>query len=90
MPERAADPAVLAPAGFQVAPGLTPALRREERPGCCRTSPRWLLFPGIATYEQGTGGWGPGGGTSAATPLTAAIVALVLQQEEKPGGRRSG
>ena len=41
--------------------------------------------PGIATYEKGTGGWGPGGGTSAATPLTAAIVALVLQQEKEAG-----
>ncbi len=40
--------------------------------------------PGLATYGGGEG-WGPGGGTSAATPLTAAIVALALQQEQLAG-----
>jgi kumamolisin len=37
--------------------------------------------PGISIFDKDGGGWGEGGGTSAATPLTAAIVALVLQQE---------
>ena len=72
--------------GFQVAPGLTPALQRGRRTRLLPDVAAMASFsPGIATYEKGTGGWGPGGGTSAATPLTAAIVALVLQQEKEAG-----
>ncbi len=46
--------------------------------------------PGIVVYDQGGGGWGLGGGTSAATPLTAAIVAMTLQQERRAGRPRLG
>jgi subtilase family serine protease len=38
------------------------------------------FMPGLAVLG-GYGGWTGGGGTSAATPLTAAIVALVLERE---------
>jgi kumamolisin len=40
--------------------------------------------PGLSTLGGGEG-WGPGGGTSAATPLTAGILALALQQERASG-----
>ena len=46
--------------------------------------------PGLAVYDKDGGGWGLGGGTSAATPLEAAIVALVLQQERNAGRPRLG
>ena len=46
--------------------------------------------PGLAVFDKDGGGWGIGGGTSAATPLEAAIVALVLQQERKAGRPRLG
>ena len=46
--------------------------------------------PGIVVYDQHGGGWGLGGGTSAATPLTAAIVALTLEQERRAGRPRLG
>ena len=46
--------------------------------------------PGIVVYDQGGGGWGLGGGTSTATPLTAAIVAMTLQQERRVGRPRLG
>jgi subtilase family serine protease len=39
--------------------------------------------PGISTFDGGQGGWGTDSGTSAATPLTAAIVALVAQRERE-------
>ncbi|MCB0863115.1 MAG: hypothetical protein KDB66_07880 [Solirubrobacterales bacterium] len=71
---------------FQVAPGLTPALQKGRKTRLLPDLAAMASFsPGISTYESGTGGWGPGGGTSAATPLTAAIVALVLQQEKEAG-----
>ena len=71
---------------FQVAPGLTPALQKGRKTRLLPDLAAMASFsPGIATFEKGTGGWGPGGGTSAATPLTAAIVALVLQQEKEAG-----
>ena len=40
--------------------------------------------PGLASLGGGEG-WGPGGGTSAATPLSAAILALVLEQQRAAG-----
>jgi kumamolisin len=46
--------------------------------------------PGLVVYDKDGGGWGIGGGTSAATPLTAAIVALVLEQERAAGRPRLG
>jgi subtilase family serine protease len=46
--------------------------------------------PGIVTYNRENGGWGIGGGTSAATPLEAAIVAMVLQQERRAHRPRLG
>lgn len=71
---------------FQEAPGLTPALQKGKESRLLPDVAAMGSFsPGIATYEQGTGGWGPGGGTSAATPLTAAMVALALQQEHEAG-----
>ena len=77
--------------GFQVAPGIGPQLQQGAR---TRLSPDVAAMasfvPGIATYDKDGGGWGIGGGTSAATPLTAAIVALVLQQERQAGRPRLG
>jgi kumamolisin len=71
---------------YQAAPGLTPALQKGRKTRLLPDVAAMASFyPGIATYEEGTGGWGPGGGTSAATPLTAAMVALVLQQEREAG-----
>ena len=71
---------------FQFAPGIGPKLQRGKP---ARLAPDIAAMgsftPGISTYDQGQAGWGIGGGTSAATPLEAAIVALVLQQERKAG-----
>jgi len=71
---------------FQVAPGVIPALQTGRQ---TRLSPDIAsmasFVPGIATYDEEGGGWGLGGGTSAATPLTAAIVGLTLQQERAAG-----
>ena len=50
----------------------------------------WRASASASTFDQDGGGWGIGGGTSAATPLTAAIVALVLEQERKAGRPRLG
>jgi kumamolisin len=70
---------------WQIAPGIGPALQ-GGRP--TRLTPDLAAMgsftPGLATYG-GFGGWGPGGGTSAATPLTAAILALVLERERAAG-----
>jgi len=46
--------------------------------------------PGFADYNKQDQGWGADGGTSAATPFTAAMVALVLEQERKAGRRPLG
>ncbi len=77
--------------GFQVAPGIGPQLQQGAR---TRLSPDVAAMasftPGIATFDKDGGGWGIGGGTSAATPLTAAMVALVLQQERQAGRPRLG
>lgn len=71
---------------FQRAPGIGPNLQsgRPTRLGPDLASMA-SFEPGIATYDGGQGGWGTDGGTSAATPLTAAIVALVRQQEGAVG-----
>jgi len=71
--------------GWQAAPGLDAAL---ERTGERRLTPDVASMasftPGIATFG-GEGGWNGGGGTSAATPLVAAMLALVSQQEREAG-----
>jgi subtilase family serine protease len=71
---------------FQQAPGIGAQLQRGKP---TRLSPDVAAMasftPGLAVYQQGGGGWGIGGGTSAATPLTAAIVALALQREQAAG-----
>lgn len=76
---------------FQRAPGIGPQLQRGKP---TRLSPDVAAMasftPGLAVFDQDGGGWGIGGGTSAATPLTAAMVALVLQQERKAGRPRLG
>jgi subtilase family serine protease len=76
---------------FQLAPGIGPELQRG---GATRLAPDLAamasLVPGLATFDPGGGGWGTDGGTSAATPLTAAIVALVLEQELDAGRGRLG
>lgn len=70
--------------GFQRAPGLTPRLQRGAATRLVPDIAAMASFtPGLAVFDKGGGGWGIGGGTSAATPLEAAIVALVLQQERR-------
>jgi subtilase family serine protease len=77
--------------GFQRAPGIGPQLQRGKP---TRLAPdigaMGSFTPGLAVFDKDGGGWGIGGGTSAATPLEAAIVALVLQQERKAGRPRLG
>jgi subtilase family serine protease len=71
---------------FQQAPGLGPQLQQGSPTRLAPDVSSMASFtPGIATFDKDGGGWGIGGGTSAATPLTAAIVALVLQQERAAG-----
>jgi kumamolisin len=76
---------------FQQAPGIGPQLQRGTP---TRLSPDVAAMasfvPGLAVFDKDGGGWGIGGGTSAATPLTAAMVALVLQQERKARHPRLG
>jgi subtilase family serine protease len=76
---------------FQRAPGVGPQLQRGAS---TRLSPDVAAMasftPGLAVFDKDGGGWGIGGGTSAATPLTAAMVALVLQQEREAGRSRLG
>jgi subtilase family serine protease len=70
---------------WQQAPGIGPPLQPQ---GSTRLTPDLAAMgsftPGLATFGGGEG-WGPGGGTSAATPFTAAILALALQQEQLAG-----
>ena len=76
---------------FQRAPGIGPQLQFGD---AIRLSPDVAAMasftPGLVVYDKDGGGWGIGGGTSAATPLTAAIVALVLEQERAAGRPRLG
>jgi subtilase family serine protease len=76
---------------FQQAPGIGPQLQQGDT---TRLSPDVAAMasftPGLAVFDKDGGGWGIGGGTSAATPLTAAIVALVLEQEREAGRPRLG
>lgn len=70
---------------WQLAPGIGPALQQGKPTRLVPDLAAMGSFtPGLATYG-GFGGWGPGGGTSAAAPLTAAILALVLEQEKASG-----
>ena len=71
---------------FQRAPGISARLQRGTPMRLVPDVAAMASFsPGIVVYDQGGGGWGLGGGTSAATPLTAAIVALTLEQERRAG-----
>ena len=77
--------------GFQRAPGIGPQLQRGTPTRLAPDIGAMASFtPGLAVFDKDGGGWGIGGGTSAATPLEAAIVALVLQQERKAGRPRLG
>ena len=77
--------------GFQRAPGIGPQLQRGKATRLAPDIGAMASFtPGLAVFDKDGGGWGIGGGTSAATPLQAAIVALVLQQERKAGRPRLG
>jgi kumamolisin len=77
--------------GFQRAPGLGPPLQRGRRTRLAPDVAAMASFtPGLSVFNKGGGGWGIGGGTSAATPLTAAIVALVLERERRADRPRLG
>ena len=77
--------------GFQRAPGIGPALQRGKTTRLAPDIAAMASFkPGLATFDKDGGGWGVGGGTSAATPLAAAIVALVIEQERKAHRPRLG
>jgi kumamolisin len=76
---------------FQQAAGIGPQLQRGTTTRLTPDIAAMASFtPGLAVFDKDGGGWGVGGGTSAATPLTAAIVALVLQQERKAARPRLG
>jgi subtilase family serine protease len=76
---------------FQRAPGIGPQLQRGRATRLAPDIAAMASFsPGLAVFDKDGGGWGIGGGTSAATPLEAAIVALVLQQERRAGRPRLG
>ncbi len=76
---------------FQRAPGISSRLQQGRPTRLVPDVAAMASFsPGIVVYDQGGGGWGLGGGTSAATPLTAAIVALTLEQERRAGRPRLG
>ena len=72
--------------GYQQGPGIGPALQNGKP---TRLSPDIAAMasfvPGLSVFDKDGGGWGVGGGTSAATPLNAAIISLVLQQEQAAG-----
>ena len=73
--------------GFQLAPGIGPELQQGKPTRLAPDVAAMASFvPGLAVYDKDGGGWGIGGGTSAATPITAAIAALALEQERKAGG----
>ncbi len=72
--------------GYQVAPGIGPQLQRGKPTRLTPDLAAMASFtPGFADYDKQDQGWGADGGTSAATPFMAAMVALVLQQERKAG-----
>jgi kumamolisin len=72
--------------GFQAGPGITPALEKGDPTRLVPDVAAMASFePGIAVFQESSQGWGGGGGTSAATPLTAAMVALAIQQEREAG-----
>ncbi|MGH2961451.1 MAG: S53 family peptidase [Solirubrobacterales bacterium] len=76
--------------GFQTARGIDGSLQPGAR---SRLTPdiasMGSFTPGIVTFG-GFGGWTGGGGTSAATPLAAALIALVNQQEVAAGRSELG
>jgi kumamolisin len=72
--------------GYQVAPGIGPQLQRGRPTRLTPDLAAMASFtPGFADYDKQDQGWGADGGTSAATPVTAAMVALALEQERKAG-----
>jgi kumamolisin len=75
---------------FQTAPGIGPQLQRGRPTRVPDIAAMASFSPGLAVFDEGGGGWGIGGGTSAATPLAAAIVALVLEQEHDARRPRLG
>jgi subtilase family serine protease len=76
---------------FQRAPGIGPQLQQGKATRLVPDIAAMASFtPGLSVFDKEGGGWGIGGGTSAATPLTAAIVALVLEQERRAGRPRLG
>ena len=71
---------------YQQAPGIGPELQAGTPTRLTPDVASMASFvPGLSVFDDGGGGWGLGGGTSAATPLTAAIVALVARAGS--GGR---
>ncbi|HKJ35109.1 MAG TPA: S53 family peptidase, partial [Solirubrobacterales bacterium] len=77
--------------GFQRAPGVGPDLQSGQP---TRLTPdlaaNAAFAPGLAIFDATMQGWGADGGTSAATPLAAAIVALTLEQERAAGRPQLG
>jgi kumamolisin len=71
---------------FQQAPGIGPQLQPGKTTRLIPDIAAMASFiPGLSVFDQQGGGWGIGGGTSAATPLAAAIAALVTEQERYAG-----
>ncbi len=69
---------------FQLAPGIGPRLQTGKTTRLVPDIAANASFtPGLATYFSADQGWGSDGGTSTATPLEAAVAALVLEQERK-------
>ncbi len=76
---------------FQRAPGIGPQIQQGKKTRLAPDIAAMASFtPGLAVFDQYSGGWGGGGGTSAATPLEAAIMALVIEQERDAGRPRLG
>ena len=71
---------------YQRAPRIGPRLQHGKPTRLTPDLAAMASFtPGFADYNEQDQGWGADGGTSAATPFTAAMVALVLEQERKAG-----
>ena len=76
---------------FQQAPGIGPELQQGAPTRLAPDLAAMAAFtPGLAVFDKDGGGWGVGGGTSAATPLAAAVAALVVEQERDAGHARLG